>query len=158
MLDSERNSHETDNNNEATGQTAGVAPAPTVFNGPTESAVPAVPAALFQPPQVLFQPPAPPAPVAPPPPAGDQDSADRESGDRAEPDAESGRTSRRTRGRGRNPRVRDTAPDDDLFSAESAGAVAEADEANGGATVVAAVTGAEEAEESASGRRRRCRA
>src|ERR1700733_1174478 len=149
MLDSERNSHETDNNNEAAGQTAGVAPAPTVFNGPTESAVPAVPAALFQPPQVLFQPP---APVAPPPPAGDQDSADRESGDRAEPGAESGRRSRRTRGRSRNPRVRDTAPDDDLFSAESAGAVAEADEANGGATVVAAVTGAEEAEESASGR------
>jgi ribonuclease E len=154
MLDSERNSHETDNNNEAAGQTAGVAPAPTVFNGPTESAVPAVPAALFQPPQVLFQPP---APVAPPPPAGDQDSADRESGGRAEPDAESGRTSRRTRGRGRSPRVRDTAQEDDLFSAESAGAVAEADEADGGATVVAAVTGAEEAEESASGRRRRRR-
>jgi ribonuclease E len=172
MLDSERNSHETDNNNEATGQTAGIAPAPTVFNGPTESAVPAVPAALFQPPQVLFQPP---APVAPPPPsAGDQDSADREtggradretggradreSGGRAEPDAESGRTSRRTtRGRGRSSRVRDTAQDDDLFSAESAGAVAEADEADSGATVVAAVTGAEEAEESAGGRRRRRR-
>jgi ribonuclease E len=155
MLDSERNSHETDNNNEATGQTAGVAPAPTVFNGPTESAVPAVPAALFQPPQVLFQPP---APVAPPPPsAGDQDSADRDSGGRAEPDAESARTSRRTRGRSRSSRVRDTAQDDDLFSAESAGAVAEADEADGGATVVAAVTGAEEAEETASGRRRRRR-
>ncbi|MCW2891037.1 MAG: hypothetical protein JWO75_526, partial [Actinomycetia bacterium] len=134
MLDSERNSHETDNNNEATGQTAGVAPAPTVFNGPTESAVPAVPAALFQPPQVLFQPPAPPtppAPVAPPPPADDQDSADRESADRdsvdrdsvdresggrdsggrdsggrAEPDADTGRTSRRTRGRSRSARVR----------------------------------------------------
>src|SRR6201996_4915093 len=155
MLDSERNSHETDNNNEAPGQTAGVAPAPRVFNGPTESAVPAVPAALFQPPQVLFQPP---APVAPPPPsAGDQDSADRESGGRAEPDAESGRTSRRTRGRGRSSRVRDTAQDDDLFSAESAGAVAEADEAEGGATFVAAVPGAEEAEEPASGRRRRRR-
>jgi len=59
MLDSERNSHETDNNNEAAGHAAGTAPAPTVFNGPAEPAVPAVPAALFQPPQVLFQPPAP---------------------------------------------------------------------------------------------------
>ena len=154
MLDSERNSHETDNNNEATGQTAATAPAPTVFNGPAEPAVPSVPAALFQPPQVLFQPP---APVAPSPPAGDQDSADREPGGKAEPDAESGRTSRRTRGRSRSPRVRDTAPDDDLFSAESAGAVAEADEAGGDATVVAAVTGADEAEESAGGRRRRRR-
>jgi ribonuclease E len=154
MLDSERNSHETDNNNEATGQTAATAPAPTVFNGPAEPAVPSVPAALFQPPQVLFQPP---APVAPSPPAGDQDSADRESDGRAEPDAESGRTSRRTRGRSRSPRVRDTAQDDDLFSAESAGAVAEADEAGGDATVVAAVTGADEAEESAGGRRRRRR-
>src|ERR1700749_523196 len=75
MLDSERNTPETANNNEATGQTAGVAPAPTVFNGPTESAVPAVPAALFQLPQVLFQPP---APLAPPPPAaGDQGDARR---------------------------------------------------------------------------------
>ena len=154
MLDSERNSHETDSNNEATGQTAATAPAPTVFNGPAEPAVPSVPAALFQPPQVLFQPP---APVAPSPPAGDQDSADRESGGRAEPDAESGRTSRRTRGRSRSPRVRDTAQEDDLFSAESAGAVAEADEAGGDATVVAAVTGADEAEESAGGRRRRRR-
>src|SRR5580700_5317353 len=105
MLDSERNSHETDNNNEATGQTAATAPAPTVFNGPAEPAVPSVPAALFQPPQVLFQPPAPVAPSpSPSPSAGDQDSADRESGGResggrAEPDAESGRTSRRTRGR-----------------------------------------------------------
>jgi ribonuclease E len=159
MLDSERNSHETDNNNEATGQTAATAPAPTVFNGPAEPAVPSVPAALFKPPQVLFQPP---APVAPSPPAGDQDSADqdsadRESGGRAERDAESGRTSRRTRGRSRSPRVRDAAQDDDLFSAESAGAVAEADEAGGDATVVAAVTGADEAEESAGGRRRRRR-
>ena len=87
MLDSERNSHETDNNNEATGHAAGTAPAPTVFNGPAEPPVPAVPAALFQPPQVLFQPP---APVAPPP-AGDRDSDDREADGRAEPDAGTGR-------------------------------------------------------------------
>jgi len=186
MLDSERNTQETGNNTEAAGQSAGTGPAPTVFNGPTESPVasgtvpntgPAVPAALFQPPQVLFQPP---APVAPPPPArdsGDRDSADREppgrdsgardsggresggreSGSRAEQDAESGWTSRRTRGRGRGARVRDTAQDDDLFSAESAGAVAEADEPEGAAAVAAAVTGADEAEETASGRRRRRR-
>ena len=169
MLDSERNSHETDNNNEANGQSAGTAPAPTVFNRSAESPVtsgpvtpntgPAVPAALFQPPQVLFQPP---APVAPPS-ASDRDSVDREPGGRTEPDAESGRTTRRTRGRGRSSRVRDTAPDDDLFSAESAGAVAEADEADADPTLAvavtsaAAVTSADEAEESASGRRRRRR-
>jgi hypothetical protein len=85
MLDSERNSQETDNNNEAAGQTAGAAPAPTRFYGPAEpvtsgpvtsNTAPAVPAALFQPPQVLFQPP---APVAPPP-AAERDSGDRDSG------------------------------------------------------------------------------
>jgi len=152
MLDSERNSHETDDNNEAGGQTAGVAPAP--FNRQAEPAVPAVPAALFQPPQVLFQPP---APVGPPPPA-ERDSAERESGGRAEPESESGRTTtRRTRGRSRSARVRDTAQDDDLFSAESAGAVAEADEAEAETAVAAAVPGADEAEESTSSRRRRRR-
>jgi ribonuclease E len=113
MLDSERSSNET-NTNEANGQSAGAAPAPVA---------PAVPAALFQPPQVLFQPPAPPAP----PSGGDRDAGERDSGNRdsgnrdsgnrdsggrdfggrdfggrdpggrAEPDAESGRTSRRTR-------------------------------------------------------------
>ncbi|MCW2896302.1 MAG: ribonuclease, partial [Actinomycetia bacterium] len=61
-----------------------------------------------------------------------------------------------TRGRSRSARVRDAAPDD-LFSAESAGAVAEADEPDGDTTVAVAVTGADEAEESATGRRRRRR-
>jgi ribonuclease E len=173
MLDSEPNSHETDNNDEATGHAAGAAPAPTVFDRPAEppatsGSVPAVPAALFQPPQVLFQPP---APVAPPPaggrPAGDRDAGDRDAGDRAEPDTDAGRASRRTRSRGRNTRTRDTVlpntgpditgPDDDLFSAESAGAVAEAGEAEGDATVVSVVTSADEADESVSGRRRRRR-
>jgi ribonuclease E len=180
MLDSERNSHETDNNREATGQTAGAAPAPTVFNGPPEPPVPAVPAALFQPPQVLFQPP---APVAPPP-ASERDSGDREAGGRAEADAdtarparrtrsgagspggeaaddqagadaEGSRAGRRTRSRGRTTRVRDTAPDDDLFSTESAdvaGAVAEADGTDSGAT---AVTGPDDGEGLSSRRRRR---
>ncbi len=102
MLDSERNSHETDNNNEATGHAAGTAPAPTVFNGPAEPAVPAVPAALFQPPQVLFQPP---APVAPPP-AGDRDSGDREAGGRADGRCRRlARPARRTRGSRRGRRA-----------------------------------------------------
>src|ERR1700756_5479001 len=83
MLDSERNSPETDIN-EATGHSAGAAPAPVT---------PAVPAALFQPPQVLFQPPAP----LPSPTAGDRDSGDRESGGKPESDADSGRTARRSR-------------------------------------------------------------
>jgi ribonuclease E len=228
MLDSERNSQETDNNNEAAGQSAGAAPAPTGLNGPAEppatsgpvlqNTAPSVPAALFQPPQVLFQPP---APVAPP--VGDRDSGDRESGgrdsggrdsgdrdsggrdsggrdsggrdsggresggrdsgnrdsggrdsgdrdsgskesggrdsgSRVDSDGESGRPTRRTRGRGRTARVRDTAQDDELFSAESAGAVAEADEADRDTAAAASASGAEEAEESvgeARSRRRR---
>jgi ribonuclease E len=168
MLDSEPNSHETDNNNEATGHAAGAAPAPTVFDRPAEppaasGSVPTVPAALFQPPQVLFQPPAPVAPSS----TGDRDAGVREPGGwepggKAEPEADEGRGSRRTRGRGRNTRARDTGPeitgpDDDLFSAESAGAVAEVTEADGDTTVAPAATGADEAEESASGRRRRRR-
>jgi len=66
MLDSEPNSHETDID-KATGHAAGGAPAPVT---------PAVPAALFQPPQVLFQPPAP----APAPSTGERDSGGRDSG------------------------------------------------------------------------------
>jgi ribonuclease E len=203
MLDSERSNSET-GTNEAAGRNEGSAPAPTVFNGPAEQpapAAPAVPAALFQPPQVLFQP-----PVAPPPPAdrssadrdsggrdsggrdfgdrdsggrdsggrdsGDRDFGDRESGDRESGDREPGghgaggrteaepassRTSRRTRGRGRGTaaaRVRDAAADDDLFSADAATAVAEADTA-ADAAVGAAVT--EEADEQAGSRRPRRR-
>jgi len=106
MLDSERNSHETDNNNEAAGHAAGTAPAPTVFNGPAEPAVPAVPAALFQPPQVLFQPP---APVAPPP-AGERDSGDRETDGGADADADTARPARRTRSTAR-PQDGDAAED-----------------------------------------------
>ncbi len=185
MLDSEPNNHETDNNNEATGHAAGVAPAPTVFNGSAEppvtsGSVPAVPAALFQPPQVLFQPPAPVAPSV-----GDRDSGGREPvgrepvgreqggkepvgrepASRAEPDADTGRVSRRTRSRSRSPRGRDAVPDnagpdvtgpDDLFSAESAGAVAEVDEAEGDASAAVAA-GADEEQESVGSRRRRRR-
>ena len=51
MLDSERNSHETDSN-EANGRGQGAAEAASTQQAP------AVPAALFQAPQVLFQPPA----------------------------------------------------------------------------------------------------
>src|SRR5690348_1722871 len=166
MLDSEPNSHETENTNEAPGHAAGGAPAPTVFNGPAEppvtsGAVPTVPAALFQPPQVMFQPP---APVAPAP---ERDAGARESGagessgkgeGKAETEADTGRTtSRRTRGRTRSARTRDAATDDDVLSAESAGAVAEADEADSEAAAAVAGPAVDEAEESASGRRRRRR-
>jgi ribonuclease E len=176
MLDSERNSNET-KIDEATGHSAGAVPAPVT---------PAVPAALFQPPQVLFQPP---TPVAPPP-AGERDSGDREAGGRPESDAdsarparsrsrsvraqagddpgdpaetESGRGSRRTRSRSRNTRGRDAAADDDLFSAESAGAIAEADTVFAGDGDSAAETAppdtafAGDGEESATSRRSRRR-
>jgi ribonuclease E len=221
MLDSERNTHETDSNgatgtNEATGHAAGTAPVPTAFNGPAQPAAPAVPAAVFQAPQVLFQPPPAPQPAGGSRDAGDRDDdGGRDAGDRdadaAEPDADarpsrrtrstrspgvagdqagtaeggpaSGRTrsargqggtargqaataddqpesaaeagaaSRRSRGRTRS-RVRDAAPDDDLFSAESAGAIAEADDAD---VEAATAPGVEDGEESASARRRRRR-
>jgi ribonuclease E len=150
MLDSEPNSHETDID-KAPGHAAGAAPAPVT---------PAVPAALFQPPQVLFQPPAP-APVPATAPAPAPSSGERDSGGRPEPEGESGRTSRRTRGRGRGTRVRDGAPDDDLFSAETtdaAGAVAEADSADGAAGAAESETAfAGDGEESVSSRRRRRR-
>jgi len=157
MLDSEPNSHETDID-KATGHAAGGAPAPVT---------PAVPAALFQPPQVLFQPPAP----APAPSTGERDSGGRDSGrdsggrdsgGRPEPEGETGRTSRRTRGRSRGGRVRDGAPDEDLFSAEStdaAGAIAEADGADSSTAGAAEpeTVFAGDGEESASSRRRRRR-
>ena len=200
MLDSERSNSETDTN-EVAGRNEGTAPAPTVFNGPAEQpapAAPAVPAALFQPPQALFQPPV--APPAPSPSASERDSGDRDSGGRdsgrrdsgerdsagrdsgerdsgdkdsagrdsgerdsggqgagARTEAEPGtsRTSRRTRGRARTTRVRDTAADDDLFSADAAAAVAEADAAGGDAGASAAVT--DDADEQAGSRRPRRR-
>jgi ribonuclease E len=182
MLDSERNSHETGNNNEAAGQTAGTAPAPTVFQGPAEPAVPTVPVALFQPPQVLFQPPS----VVAPPPASDRDFDDREADGRAEPDAdtarparrtrasasakpqggeaadeqagtdaEGGRTARRTRSRGRTARVRDAAADDDAFSTESADVASAVAEADGTDSDAAPAAGADDGEEPSSRRRRR---
>jgi ribonuclease E len=190
MLDSERNSHETDTNgatgtNEATGHAAGTAPAPTAFNGPAQPAAPAVPAAVFQAPQVLFQPP----PSAPPTPSGSRDAEDRDGardsdsgaepeadaarpsrrtrstrstksqggaavGDQAGPDSEAGRPARPARSRTRS-RVRDAAPDDDLFSAESAGAIAEAE--GGTTTATAGGPGSEDAETPASARSRRRR-
>jgi ribonuclease E len=104
MLDSERDSHETDTD-QATGRSADSAPAPVT---------PAVPAALFQAPQVLVQPPVTAAgPVAGDRDAGDRDSrdrdawerdaadrplADKDAGDREPGAAEGGRASRRTRG------------------------------------------------------------
>src|SRR6185437_6262215 len=142
MLDSEPNSHEKDID-KATGHAAGGAPAPVT---------PAVPAALFQPPQVLFQPPA--SAPAPAPSTGERDS-----GGRPEPEGESSRPSRRTRSTrsSRGVRVREGASDEDLFSAEStdaAGAGAEADSTDSSA---AGTAESEDSEESASSRRRRRR-
>ena len=147
MLDSEPNSHETDID-KAPGHAAGAAPAPVT---------PAVPAALFQPPQVLFQPPAP-VPTTAPAPA--PSAGERDSGGRPEAEGETGRVSRRTRGRGRSTRVREGAPDEDLFSAEStdaAGAVAEADSADSAAGAAESETAFAGDEESVSSRRRRRR-
>ncbi|HEX4288639.1 MAG TPA: Rne/Rng family ribonuclease, partial [Trebonia sp.] len=82
MLDSEPSNRETDTNDQtgpAAGPAAATAPAPAT----APAAAPAVPAAVFQPPQVLFQPPAP---------ASD-------SGDPAEPAAEGGGRTSRTRTR-----------------------------------------------------------
>jgi ribonuclease E len=86
MLDSEPSNRETETNEQS-----GPAAAPAAANAPAPvtapAAAPAVPAAVFQPPQVLFQP--------PPAPASD-------SGDDADADAEGGaRTGRGTRSRGR---------------------------------------------------------
>jgi ribonuclease E len=191
MLDSERNTHETDSNgatgtNEATGHAAGTAPVPTAFDGPAQPAAPAVPAAVFQAPQVLFQPPS----------AGESDAdadvgrparrtrAARSQGGAADDDqpgteaeagtaarrtratrsqggaagddqpgteAEAGTAARRTRGRTRS-RVRAGVPDDDLFSTESAGAIAEADGADDEAATAGA-PGTEDAEETPGTRR-----
>ena len=76
MLESERSNNETGTNT-GTNEAEGTAPAPTL-TGPAQMAAPAVPAAVFQPPQVLFQAP---APVAPPS-ADERDSGGRNSGGR----------------------------------------------------------------------------
>jgi ribonuclease E len=203
MLDSEPSNRETDNN-ESSGHAAvpAAATAPASTNAPV---APAVPAAVFQPPQVLFQPPtAAPAPASAAPVADDRGEPDAEGSGRttrstrtrtrsttatrsaAAPvdgadgesaaDADNGRPARRTRGgRGRG-RVRDTAPDDDLFSVDSpdgadiASAVAEAAEAvsdpypSGGDEAVGGAggeggeaSGADETDEGTGGRRSRRR-
>jgi len=92
MLDSEPSNRETDTNEQtgpAAAPAAATAPAPVT----APAAAPAVPAAVFQPPQVLFQPPAP--------------ASDSGSGDHAEPAAEGGGRTSRSRTR----RAAATAPD-----------------------------------------------
>jgi len=80
MLDSERNSHETDTNQASSHQEGNAGPAPAA-PPPSAPVAPAVPAAVFQAPQVLFQPPAPSA--APPSrDSGARDSGARDSGTR----------------------------------------------------------------------------
>jgi ribonuclease E len=92
MLDSEPSNRETDTN-EQTGPAAtpAAATAPAPVTAP--AAAPAVPAAVFQPPQVLFQAPA--------------SASDSDSGDHAEPAPEGGGRTSRTRTR----RAAATAPD-----------------------------------------------
>jgi ribonuclease E len=91
MLDSEPNSNATDHN-EASGRTA--EPAAPAQSAP---AAPAVPAAVFQAPQVLFQPPAA-APSTSTRDSGPRDSGVRDSGEGGDSDAGyTGRTSRRSR-------------------------------------------------------------
>jgi ribonuclease E len=100
MLDSEPSNRETDTN-EQTGPAAtpAAATAPAPVTAP--AAAPAVPAAVFQPPQVLFQAPAP--------------ASDSGSGPGDDADAEgSGRT-----GRGTRTRSRAATPDADAESGES---------------------------------------
>ncbi len=100
MLDSEPSNRETDTNEQtgpAAAPAAATAPAPVT----APAAAPAVPAAVFQPPQVLFQPPAP--------------ASDSGSGPGDDADAEgSGRT-----GRGTRTRSRAATPDADAESGES---------------------------------------
>ena len=105
MLDSEPSNRETDTNEQtgpAAAPAAATAPAPVT----APAAAPAVPAAVFQPPQVLFQPPAP--------------ASDSGSGPGDDADAEgSGRTGRSTRTRSR---AATPAADADAESGESDGA------------------------------------
>jgi len=158
MLDSELNSHDTDNNDKGHAN-SGQEPA-------TVPAAPAVPAAVFQPPQVLFQPP---APVAVPPAAGrDSGGRDRGDGPGGEPgtDSEAGRggrrTSRGTRGtRGSRPARgagASGAPDDDLFSTGGTEAAdADRDTHAAGSPVSAGPAADGEADEGPATRRRRRR-
>ena len=84
MLDSEPSNRETDTN-EQTGPAAAPAAATAPAPSPAPAAAPAVPAAVFQPPQVLFQAPAP--------------ASDSGPGDGADADAEGGGRTSRTRTR-----------------------------------------------------------
>ena len=165
MLDNEPNTHETDNNDAngharsgpepASVPVAPVAPAPPAEAAGASGPAAPPPAVLFQPPQVLFQPP---APVATP--AGGRDTASRDSGsgaagpEQGDGESDSGRTGRGSRGargsRGsRGSRTgRDSAADDDLFSAQAADGAETAEPA------ADADAAADEPEEAAGGRTR----
>jgi ribonuclease E len=165
MLDNEPNTHETDNNDanghaqsgpEATPvPVAPVAPAPPAEAAGASGPATPPPAVLFQAPQVLFQPPAQAAA-----PAGARDTDDRDSGsgaaapEQGDGESDSGRTGRGPRGargsRGsRGSRTgRDSAADDDLFSAQAADGAETAEPAAG------ADADADEPEEAAGGRTR----
>jgi len=99
MLENERNNHETDNN-DANGRTSGgTEPAATAAApaAPVAPSAPAAPAAVFQAPQVLFQPPA----SAPAPASGrDSDSRDSDSRDSGSRDSRSRDSGSRDSGSG----------------------------------------------------------
>src|ERR1700751_4789641 len=166
MLDNEPNTHETDKNDANGHARSGPEPAsaPVALLAPAEAGGasgaagptgPAVPAALFQAPQVLFQPPAQAAT-----PADGRETASRDSGagatgpEQGDGEADSGRTGRGSRGargsRGsRGSRTgRDSAADDDLFSTQAADGAETAEPA------ADAEADADEAEQAAGGRNR----
>jgi ribonuclease E len=164
MLDSELNSHDT--NNETNGR-ANSGPEPASAPG-----APAVPAALFQAPQVLFQPPA--QVAAPAGGSGGRDSAD--AADAADTETQGGRPGRRTTRTGRAARStrgartgEPAAPDEDLFSAGQSGQPsqsgqpgqsgvrAETPGAGGDADQGGSASAAEDGEEGPASRRRRRR-
>jgi len=184
MLENERSSHETDNNDanghaRSAAEPASASPPPVAPATPSATppaaapAGPAVPAAVFQAPQVLFQPPA----SAPAPAGGGREAGSRDSsggtasgsGSGEAPAGESaggsdsgrtGRAARGTRG-GRGSRGarggRDSAQDDDLFSAQAADS-ADATEPPADADADAGSdAGADGAEEGTGARRRRRR-
>jgi ribonuclease E len=168
MLDSELNSHDTENNPggfEQQETTAGVSQQETPAGDSRPQAqgkesAPSVPAALFHAPQVLFQPP---AQVAAPP-AG-RDTPVREAGDGSDesgtdsaPSRAARRTTRGGRGSrgGRGTRGGDavSGSDDDLFSA---GSTAGADGGETDAQETGTAATGDQGEDGPAGRRRRRR-
>jgi ribonuclease E len=118
MLDSERNSHETDDN-QANGRNSGAGSDNAGSSGGADHSAASVPAAVFQAPQVLFQPPSAPATPAP---ASSPFSSSPDSGDSENSGgngSSGGRGGRGSRGSARGGKSADSAKetsDDDAKS------------------------------------------